>query len=117
MNPSRVVLAVFIMTIAYTAMPQSHGTAAFARVQPTPSSLQGTSWQLVKFQGGDGATLTPDDRAKYTIEFGAGGRLTVRIDCNRGSGTWKSSEPSRLELGRWHSPAPSARPDLYTITS
>jgi len=25
-------------------------------------SLEGTSWQLVKFQGGDGTTLTPDDR-------------------------------------------------------
>ena len=98
-NPSRVVLAMFLTTIVHTAMPQSQGTAPFARVQPTPSSLQGTSWQLVKFQGGDGATLTPDDRAKYTIEFGAGGRLTVRIDCNRGSGTWKSAEPSRLELG------------------
>jgi heat shock protein HslJ len=73
--------------------------AAFARVEGTPSALQGTSWQLVKFQGGDGTTLTPDDRAKYTIEFGAGGRLAVRIDCNRGRGTWKSPEPSRLEFG------------------
>jgi hypothetical protein len=27
---------------------------------------------LVKFQGGDERTLTPDDPAKYTIEFAAG---------------------------------------------
>jgi len=25
-------------------------------------ALQGTTWQLVKFQGGDGTTLTPEDK-------------------------------------------------------
>jgi para-nitrobenzyl esterase len=49
------------------------------------------SWRLVAFQGSDDTTLMPADRAKYTIEFAAGGRLTVRIDCNRGRGTWKSN--------------------------
>ena len=67
---------------------------------PSPSSgLAGTSWQLVKFQGSDDTTLTPDDRAKYTIEFGEGGRLTARVDCNRGSGTWKSSGSNQIEFG------------------
>jgi heat shock protein HslJ len=61
--------------------------------------LARTSWQLVKFQGSDEKTLTPDDGAKYTIDFAAGGRLTARIDCNRGSGTWKSSGPSLLQFG------------------
>jgi heat shock protein HslJ len=62
------------------------------------AGLAGTSWQLVKFEGGDGATLTPDDRAKYTIEFGANGQLTARIDCNRGRGTWTSGGPNQLEF-------------------
>lgn len=53
----------------------------------------------MKFQGGDDTTLTPDDRAKYTIEFAAGGRLAARVDCNRGRGTWKSSGPSQIEFG------------------
>jgi heat shock protein HslJ len=61
--------------------------------------LAGTSWQLVKFQGSDETTLTPDDRAKYIIEFGADGRLVTRIDCNRGRGTWTSSGAHQLELG------------------
>jgi putative lipoprotein len=65
----------------------------------SPSSgLQGTSWQLVKFQGGDAKTLTPDDGSKYTIEFGANGQLTARIDCNRGRGSWSSRGPSQLQL-------------------
>jgi heat shock protein HslJ len=63
------------------------------------SPLAATSWRLVRFQGGDDTTLTPDDRAKYTIEFAEGGALVVRIDCNRGRGTWKSSGPSQLQFG------------------
>ena len=62
-------------------------------------SLYGTMWQLVKFQGGDGTTLTPDDRSKYTLDFGTGGRVSARIDCNRGSGTWKVTGSSQLALG------------------
>ena len=56
-------------------------------------------WQLVKFQGGDDKTLTPDDRTKYTLDFGSGGRLTAQVDCNRGTGTWKATGSSQLELG------------------
>ena len=43
--------------------------------------------------------LTPDDRAKYTIEFGADGRLSARIDCNRGRSTWKTDGSSSIEFG------------------
>jgi heat shock protein HslJ len=64
-----------------------------------PAALERTAWQLVRFQGGDGRTLTPDDPAKYTIEFAAGGNLAARIDCNRGRGSWKATPPSQLELG------------------
>ncbi|HEU4341870.1 MAG TPA: META domain-containing protein [Candidatus Binatia bacterium] len=64
------------------------------------ADLGGTSWQLVKFQGSDDKTLTPDDRAKYTIAFGTDGRVSARIDCNRGVGTWKSEGANQLEFGR-----------------
>jgi para-nitrobenzyl esterase len=77
--------------------------AVFERGPQAPpagsASLQGTLWQLVTFQGGDGTTLTPDDRTKYTLDFGTGGRLTARIDCNRGAGTWKTTGSGQLELG------------------
>ena len=64
-----------------------------------PATLAGTSWQLVRFQGGDGTVLAPDERAKYTVHFGADGRLAARLDCNRGTGSWKSPGEGRLELG------------------
>jgi len=60
--------------------------------------LVGTSWQLVKFQGGDDKALVPQDRSKYTVAFAKGG-VSVRIDCNRGHGTWKSAGPNQLEFG------------------
>jgi len=49
----------------------------FAAMQTT-TKLGGTSWQLVKFQGSNGETLMPDDRAKYTIAFASDGRVTAR---------------------------------------
>ena len=73
--------------------------AAQASAPSNSPSLAGTSWQLVKFQGSDGTTLTPDDRSKYTIEFGADGQLTARVDCNRGRGTWKSAGTNQVEFG------------------
>nr|AQQ74488.1 hypothetical protein [uncultured bacterium] len=66
--------------------------------QPS-ASLAGTSWQLVKFVGGDDTTRAPDDRSKYTIQLNADGGVTARVDCNRGRGTWKSSAPGQLEFG------------------
>ena len=89
-----VVLA-FLTGACQTASP-----AGAQAVQPSTSSpLEGTSWQLVRFQGGDDTTLTPDDRAKYTIEFAPGGQLSARIDCNRGRGSWTSNGPGQLQFG------------------
>jgi para-nitrobenzyl esterase len=114
MAASRVALVGLLAVIASSAMGQSiEGTAthrerialppaavfAAASNPSAASGLAGTSWQLVKFQGSDDTTLTPDDRGKYTIEFGPGGRLTARVDCNRGRGTWKSSGSNQIRLG------------------
>ena len=65
------------------------------------SELSGTSWQLVKLNAADDTTLMPDDRSKYTITFGRDGRVTVRVDCNRGSSTWRSTRAGELQFGSW----------------
>lgn len=103
-------LAIMFALAAGTVVAQSSVTLPKASGQIPPGSGQpsvpantpafaGRSWQLVKFQGSDGTTLTPDDRAKYTIEFVTGGQLTARVDCNRGRGTWKSSGPNQVQFG------------------
>jgi para-nitrobenzyl esterase len=89
------------------ATVQDESAADSVAAQPAPqqpaaqaaTELGGTSWQLVKFEGGDGTLLTPDDKSKYTIAFGTDGRVSVRIDCNRGSGTYASTQPPQLEFG------------------
>jgi len=83
-----------------------HNTTLLAQGQQTtrdesqeaasPQDLAGTSWQLVRFEAADGTILTPDDPANYTVAFKSGGAVTVRIDCNRGNGSWQSSGPYQL---------------------
>lgn len=64
------------------------------------AALAGTSWQLVRFEGGDGTVLTPDDRAKYTLAFEKDGNgVAMRLDCNRGRGTWSSSGVGQVQFG------------------
>jgi para-nitrobenzyl esterase len=89
----RLLLAVLLLSGCGAAAAQAPTTVS------APPSLAGTAWRLVKFQGGDETILRPDDRAKYTLEFGADGTVSARIDCNRGHGTWTSPAPSQLTLG------------------
>ena len=91
----------FIVVSTFLASPAGFTrNARPGEGQPsTATPLEGTAWQLVEFKGGDGTTLTPDDRAKYTVEFGADGQLSARIDCNRGRGTWKSSGSNQIQFG------------------
>jgi para-nitrobenzyl esterase len=63
------------------------------------NGLAGTSWQLVQFEGGDGRVLKPADPTRYTIAFARDGRVSARVDCNRGMSTWQSPERSALTLG------------------
>ncbi len=43
----------------------------------------------------------PGDGSKYTITFGSDGRVSARVDFNRGSSTWKSGRPNELQFGSW----------------
>ncbi len=76
-------------------------TAAGAQTPATVpgAELEGTSWRLVKIEGGDGRTRVPADPARYLLTFAAHGELSARIDCNRGSGTWSSPQTGQLIFG------------------
>ena len=66
--------------------------------QPAAPGLAGTSWQLVKFQGGDDTTLA-QTISKVHDRVRRRRSLTARVDCNRGRGTWKSSGWNQLQFG------------------
>ena len=75
---------------------------ALACAQAPPQAadgLVGPTWQLVRFQGGDGRVQTPVEPSQYALVFNAGGTVIARIDCNRGSGSWKSAGENQIELG------------------
>jgi para-nitrobenzyl esterase len=82
-------LTAFVTALTFT-------TSVFA--QPSESkNLEGT-WQLVKIQNRARKNVAPDDGSKYTLAFENVGRLSARIDCNRGRGTWKVSG-TRIQFG------------------
>ncbi|UWZ81984.1 META domain-containing protein [Occallatibacter riparius] len=94
----------FALTTAFTqeapaAAKKMDVSARAIPVEATQPGPAGTSWQLVKFVGGNGKVLTALDRSKYQVSFAADGSVTVRIDCNRGRGTWKAPQPGQLEFG------------------
>jgi len=62
------------------------------------SGLGGTSWQLLKIMSMDDTTFTPDDPALYTLQFGGDGSMSLRADCNRGSGSWFSESAGQLRF-------------------
>jgi hypothetical protein len=59
---------------------------AQAPSQEVAADLSGPTWQLVKFQGSDDNTRTPDDKSKYTIQDQvslSSARLHLRGQCVR----------------------------------
>ena len=89
------------------------GTDAHPHPAPTPSAtpspgadLVGTSWQLASFTTRDpvaGADVPPDQRAKYTVSFAAGGTFSATADCNVLTGTWTATAAGGLSIA----PGPS----------
>jgi hypothetical protein len=47
----------------------------------------------------DDSVYIPDDPDKYTLSFVAGGQVSIRADCNHGTGSWASASPGQLTFG------------------
>jgi para-nitrobenzyl esterase len=67
--------------------------------EPGSTGLSGTSWRLVRFESSDDSGFAPDDRDQYTVAFTGTNEVSVRVDCNRGHGTWKSTGGNGIEFG------------------
>jgi para-nitrobenzyl esterase len=50
--------------------------------------LTGTVWRWTGTVMNDDTRVTPDAPERYTIAFQPGGKVAVRADCNRGSGSY-----------------------------
>jgi heat shock protein HslJ/membrane-bound inhibitor of C-type lysozyme len=97
-NRIRTVRILMALLLLASASGGSSQTTPPAATSAEGGGLGGTSWQLVKFQGGDGKVQTPDDPTKYTVSFDTDRTVAVRFDCNQGRGIW-SAKGAQLELG------------------
>lgn len=86
------------------------GLAAFLMLSACAGSsdlLAGTNWQLVEFQSMDDAigTIRPTDPSLFTMRLDRDGTVSMRLDCNRATGSW-SAQPAadgyggRFEFGQ-----------------
>ena len=101
---------------ACAASPRSAPNAA--ERAPLPN-LTGTVWQLRSIQSmaDEQPPLTVDQPERYTLQFQDDGRLMLRLDCNRGTGSWQatpsaSGDSGQLTIGpvamtRMYCPPPS----------
>jgi heat shock protein HslJ len=67
--------------------------AACAGEVTGPRQVQG-EWRLQAIQQPGGGTTTIADPARFTISFGADGRLSVRADCNSCGGSYRLADGS-----------------------
>jgi heat shock protein HslJ len=98
--------------VTVTLLALCAGTAQGADVEKTPQaeagaspvrSLQDTQWRLVEFQSMDDATGTvrPSDPSAYSMRLNRDGTVTMRLNCNRASGSWFAEPGSDGASGRF----------------
>ena len=82
---------------------ESNDAAQEAALSSPVNPLAGTSWRLVEFQSMDDATGTvhPDDPSLYTMRLNSDGTVTMRLNCNRASGTWYAEPSGNVSSGRF----------------
>ncbi len=96
-------IAVFAIMAAIGGC-SSQGDSEEARtVSAAEDSLRALTrapWQLVEFQSmsDEVGTVRPEDPSLYTMTFTSDSTVALRLNCNRGTGTW-SARPSSMTGG------------------
>lgn len=75
----------------------------FPACAQTSDPLAGTDWRLVDFQSMDDAigTIRPADPSAFTMRLDRDGTVSMRLDCNRATGSWSSEPSTDGESGRF----------------
>jgi heat shock protein HslJ len=89
----------FFAALAFLAFISATPAGAQQQMPVYATQVLVGSWQLVKFMDSNGQAITPDDKAKYTIALDAMGKVSVRFDCNSGSGTWATASKGEIHFG------------------
>jgi heat shock protein HslJ len=78
--------------------PKEWGSAGLTLTRDLAGGLIGGTWHLTKAVHGNEPEVVPKDPARYTVQFGEDGTLTVLADCNRGRGSY-AADPPKLHVG------------------
>jgi heat shock protein HslJ len=104
---SPIVIAALLASACAMSDPnlsQRSGTPAYSGAGLMPPTLAASAsdltsrpwhWQRTEIDGRTIVAAAPD---RYTLTFEGGGRVLVRADCNRGSGSYEVNGPS-MRLG------------------
>lgn len=92
----RIVLALVIGAMAAGCSGPPAPVSPENTPAPAGGPLAGTRWRLVELQSMDDAqgTSKPSSPASYTMRLDADGRVSMTLNCNQGTGTWKATAAS-----------------------
>ncbi len=88
------------VTLAAVVAALAATTAAAAA--PARGALAGSEWELMSIQSMDDAQGPQRiaDPARFTLQLRADGRAAMKLDCNRGSATWKAKPAAGGDSGQ-----------------
>lgn len=105
-GPRAVLITALAVLASGCASDRKTGTEGSETNEASPlEALTLTDWQLVEFQSmsDEIGTVRPEDPSLYTLSFASDGKVSMRLNCNRGSGSWSatptSSSGGSIEFG------------------
>ena len=81
-SPTRRVLQTYVLKGGKLVLIATEDTPG------TSSGIGGVTWVWKEFHGSDGKSIILAQPEQYTLQFLADGKVSIRADCNRGSGTY-----------------------------
>lgn len=63
------------------------------------NELEGTAWALVEIQSMDDTVYKPKAAGDFVLTFTDSSTVQVKVDCNRGTGSYQWSESGQLQFG------------------
>ncbi|MGC6401302.1 META domain-containing protein [Sphingomonas sp. FW199] len=95
MRPTHSIAVAALMLAACQPMPNAPGPLGKENEMSQPP-LGNTRWQLVEFQSPNDriGTIRPAAPERYALTFQADGSLAMQLDCNRGTGQWRTNGSS-----------------------